>query len=653
MIAPRDESSAGKSPLRAVSRLATVSRTAAVSRLAGVTLLAVVCGACGAMSRPPAADLVLLNGAILLFDGIERQAAPAAGTAGAATVGAAANAAASPRFAEAIAITGGRIVFIGTSRQAKRHVGQATQVIDLGGRMVMPGIVDGHFHGTRRTDCEMGYAGGTVPQILDKLQACLDHPDQAALKKSNVRFSASHLFGEAIEPPGTALTRADLDRLDTTRPIMITHADGHKFWMNSRAIDNAGMSGKTPDPREGQIGRDAKRRPTGVFADFDPGDWGQAVPVTDAVRLDTARQTNADANRMGLTAVFVPGGGEEEIAAWAKLQDEGGLTLRLNVGLSAGFVRGNNDPADLGARIAALDGYKKHAGGLIEVTAVKVYCDGVMEHPAHTAAMLAPYRVNAGTVERPDWRPGPSRGPDPSCADARPGFVALDKAGWQIHVHAIGDRATRDALDNFQAAADQNGGRDRRHTITHLEAIDAADVPRFGSLGVIASMSLQWARRDAYLVTGTEGYIEQALYDRLFPAAGLRDTGAVIAGGSDYPVDPLLPFVQIETAIDHTGEAVPGVQPGALSPGEVIPDLPAAIKMHTINSAYQLHRERDFGSIEVGKHADLIVLSRNLFEIPTGQISDTRVLMTIFGGKVVHADPDAPGTSASGPGRLP
>jgi hypothetical protein len=341
---------------------------------------------------------------------------------------------------------------------------------------------------------------------------------------------------------------------------------------------------------------------------------------------------------MGITTVFVPGGAEDEIAEWAKVQDEGALTLRANLGLSASFVRGNADVAALRERVAALGKFRKYARGLIDVTSVKVYCDGVMEHPAHTGAMLEPYRINTGTRDKPVWAAGSARGEEPSCADARAGFIELDRAGWQIHVHAIGDRATRDALDNFQAARERNGARDLRHTITHLEAIDAADVPRFAGLGVIASMSLQWARRDAYLVEGTAGYIEDSLYERLFPAADLWRAGAVVAGGSDYPVDPLLPFVQIETAIDHTGEPVPGVHPGALSPGQRIPDLLAVIKMHTINSAYQLRREDDIGSIEVGKQADLIVLSQNPFRVPVERISETRVLLAMLGGAIVHRD---------------
>lgn len=576
-----------------------------------------------AVDAPPAApaDLILRNGRILVFSGLERH-----------------ERADVPRFEQALAIRDGRIVYVGTNEQAGIFAGSETAVTDLRGRMVMPGIVDGHFHGTRTPDCAMGYDGGTVAQILAKLQACLDRADQAVHKGTNVGLYASQFFGDAILPRGTPLTRDDLDRLVTTRPILVRNADGHKFWMNSRAIKNAGIDSTTPVPPGGQIGRDEIGRPNGFFADMDVGDWGDTAEVPEAQLVDLVRRTIADANRMGITSVFVPGGNQgQPIARWAKVQDEGGLTLRASLGFSADFVHETADSAELGRQIAALEKDRKYAKGLISVSSVKVYCDGVMEYPAQTAAMLKPYNVNSGGAEKPVWRPGASRGPDPACSSARQGFIELDKAGWQIHVHAIGDRATREALDNFQAARDANGARDLRHTITHLEAIDVADVARFPRLGVIASMSLQWARRDAYTVDNTVGYIDDALYERLFPAAELWRAGAIIAGGSDYPVDPLLPMVQIETAVDHTGETIPGVFPGALSPQETVDDLLAVIKMHTINAAYQLHMDQDTGSIEVGKYADLVVLDQNLFEVPTERISDTTVVQTILGGKVVYS----------------
>ena len=590
------------------------------STLAVALLTAVVASADDARTAAPA-DSILRNGRILVFSGLERHERAEAA-----------------KFEQALAIRDGRIVYIGTNEQAESFAGPKTEVTDLRGRMVMPGIVDGHFHGTRTPDCAMGYEGGTIPQILAKLQACLDRPDQAVHKGTNIGLYASQFFGDAILPQGTSLTRDDLDRLDTTRPIHLRNADGHKFWLNSRAIENAGIDAKTPVPLGGQIGRDANGRPNGFFADMDVGDWGEIAEVPESQRVDLVRRTIADANRMGLTSVFVPGGNQgQQIARWAKVQDEGGLTLRANLGLSADFVHETTDLAELKKLIAALDDDRKYAKGLISVTSVKVYCDGVMEYPAQTAAMLKPYNVNSDGADKPVWRPGTSRGPEPACSNARKGFIELDKAGWQIHVHAIGDRATREALDNFQAAHDANGARDLRHTITHLEAIDAADIARFPGLGVIASMSLQWARRDAYTVDNTVGYIDDALYQRLFPAAELWRAGAIVAGGSDYPVDPLLPMVQIETALDHTGEAIPGVLPGVLSPQETVDDLLAVIKMHTINAAYQLHVDRDTGSIEVGKYADLIVLNQNLFEVPTERISDTTVMQTILGGKVVYS----------------
>jgi predicted amidohydrolase YtcJ len=349
--------------------------------LAAVTLGTIFLSGGIAEAETPAADLVLRNGSILVFDTIEQQKTGTASTDAdaRATDAGRSSAPASPQFAQALAVTDGLIAFTGSNREAEGYVGAATRVIDLGGRMVMPGIVDGHFHGTRPTDCEMGYAGGTVPQILAKLQACLDQPAQAALKNTNIRFDASHLFGEAIEPAGTALTRADLDRLVTTRPIVIEHADGHKFWANSKAIDNAGVDENTPDPPEGAIARDAAGKPTGVFSDFDLGDWGEVAPVTEAMQLETVRRTAADANRMGLTSIFVADKGEEEVAAWARLQDEDALTVRVSLALSAGFARGQSDVDELRKRIAALEPFRRYAKGLIDVRAVKIYCDGVME----------------------------------------------------------------------------------------------------------------------------------------------------------------------------------------------------------------------------------------------------------------------------------
>jgi hypothetical protein len=203
----------------------------------------------------------------------------------------------------------------------------------------------------------MAYEGGTVSQVLARLQACLDRADQKPLEGTNTRFAAAYFFGDALEPAGAALGRQDLDQLRTTRPVLVRNADGHKFWMNSRAIANAGLDERTPDPPDGTIGRDAARRPNGFFADYDAGDWGIRKPVTAEARLERVQRTMADAHRAGVTAVLLPGGGQDEIADWVRLQDEGGLDLRVSVGLSASFVLETRDPAELAKRVEALGAY--------------------------------------------------------------------------------------------------------------------------------------------------------------------------------------------------------------------------------------------------------------------------------------------------------
>jgi predicted amidohydrolase YtcJ len=255
--------------------------------------------------------------------------------------------------------------------------------------------------------------------------------------------------------------------------------------------------------------------------------------------------------------------------------------------------------------------------------------------------MLEPYRVNVGTPENPQWVPGTRRGEDPSCEDAKLGFTKLDAAKWNIHVHAIGDRATRVTLDNYELAKKQNRRWDRRHTITHLQFVDERDIPRFGKLGVVSSMSLQWSRRDAWSVQGIEGHVAPHVMDRMYPANSLRKGGSVIAYGSDWPVTDLMPWAGIESGVTRTGEpdAAKAVYPGMLPPASERLSLIDSVKASTIGVAYQMHRDDVSGSIERGNLADLIVVDQNIFKVPIWDVSETKVLMTMVGGKVVYSDP--------------
>jgi predicted amidohydrolase YtcJ len=231
--------------------------------------------------------------------------------------------------------------------------------------------------------------------------------------------------------------------------------------------------------------------------------------------------------------------------------------------------------------------------------------------------------------------PGPSRGPtyfEQPVLDRA--VAALDAAGWQVHVHAIGDRATRSALDAFEHARDRNGVSGLRHTIAHMEVVDPADVPRLGALGVLANLQLQWAQRDPYTVDHLARYLGADRWNDLYPAAALQAAGARLCGGSDWPVDPLRPFAQLETAVTRTSAGRHG-QEEPLFPAQAI-TLRAALEMHTSASALQLHQEALTGRIAPGLAADLIVLDRDLLAIPVGEIAETAVELTMIGGRIVH-----------------
>jgi predicted amidohydrolase YtcJ len=580
------------------------------------------------------ADTVFVNGAVLLYGKHER-------------------------WARAVAVDDGRIAYVGTNREARKRVGRRTRVVDLQGKMLMPGMVDGHAHGSGFVACSMGFAGGTIESVLGKLKACLLREDQAGLLNSNVRLTASSIYIQSLLPPGTRLTRDVLDRLSaspaadefgtgTTRPIVVRDSGGHEFSTNSQAILNAGITASTPDPPDGFIGRDASGTPNGLFADFS-ANWGPSPPApADSVYLSRVQNVE-EATRKGITSYLRPGGSVADLELWKRMADEGKLTIRINQALSAGELRGQADPAAIRAFVdgidaarAAYDGYASAASpGELLVDTVKIFCDGVAEFPSQTAAMLKPYNVNVGTPEAPVWAPGASRGEDPSCEDATPGFVALDRARWSIHIHSLGNRSTRVALDNFAAARRANRWWDARHTITHLEFVHPVDMLRFGRLGVVANMTMNWAGRDAYTVDSVEGYLDPSVMRTIYAARSLQRGGAVLAGGSDWPVTPLVPWRQIEMAIAREyAPAEPGVEyEGKLNPSEALSRLDA-LKMHTQGAAHQLHL--DAGAIARGRLADLIVLDRNVMQIPQTDIEGTSVLMTMLGGEVVWQDPASP-----------
>lgn len=570
------------------------------------------------------------------------------------------------KFSEAIAVRDGIISHIGSEADALKQVGDSTKVYDLGGRLLMPGLGDGHMHGARKVDCDLDYEGGTLDTILGKIKACLESPEQAQYLNSNITLNVSNFMGEGMIPEDARLDRHVLDRLSakvgedafgtgTTRPIAVSHMDSHKAYTNSKAIENAGITADT-DPGGGFIGIGADGLPNGQFADFF-GNWGDAAPRDPDGSYKLLAENIAYANSLGITQAMRPGGGRGDAERIVRLADEGKLTMHLSQALSASNVRGDADQASVAAKVESMnavrsefDGYASpKSPGELKIDTVKIFCDGVPEYPGQTAAMLKPYKKNVGTAENPVWVEGDNRGEEPSCEDSKPGFSALDASKWNIHIHSLGDRSTRVSLDNFAEVNAANPDWDRRHTITHLQFVDPAEIPRFEQLGVIASMSLQWAQRDAWSTHGIEGYVDPELLPRLYPARELLDNGAVIAAGSDWPVTNLMPWRQIQTAVTRTGPANPAraIYPGALAPDEAI-SLVEAVRAGTWGVAYQLHQEDVTGTLEVGKLADLIVTDQNIFEVDIDRVADTRVFLTMLKGTPVYEAQDSPLEAVTG-----
>ena len=308
----------------------------------------------------------------------------------------------------------------------------------------------------------------------------------------------------------------------------------------------------------------------------------------------------------------------ENLDAYAALDKSGELTVRVLASLYVDTDRGL-------AEVQRLAGLRRqYAGSRLKATAAKIFADGVME--PHTAALLEPY------TDRPGDRGTPLLEPEAFDALAR----ALDLAGFQIHVHAIGDRAVRMALDAFEAAGRANGFRDLRHHIAHLELIDPADIPRFARLGAAANFQALWAYADTYITELTLPILGPRRSRWLYPIGSVARTGARIVGGSDWSVSSMNPLLAIQVALTRRG---PDDPPGEAWIPEERVDLATMLRAYTVNGAWLSHDERTRGSLEAGQAADLIVLDRDLFRIPPSEIGRAKVLLTLLDGREVFRDP--------------
>lgn len=546
---------------------------------------------------------------------------------------------------QAIAIRTGRIVYIGTDRGVQPFVGQRTEVIDLHGKMVMPGLVDAHNHaiagGLQLLECNLNYAPLTIAQFQQNIQACLD---MTQAKEPDGYLTVVNWDRSAMRPSGTEVTKADLDALKTRRPIIVQTTDGHSTLGNSRALALAKITRDSPDPHAGRIDRDASGEPSGIFEDTAEGLIRQPVPAPSAAEIAQAAQAALGAFReQGETAFMMQIATKADIEAWSTLRKQGRLTARAYMAPDVG-QDATADPDLAVRRILELKrafdtGPIGPPANLWVRNSGEIFQDGILNWPAQTASLLQPYLVNKGSKQKPVWVPGPSRGPDPYIP--LPQFeallLALANAGIEPEVHAIGDRAVRHTLDAYAYVRQHLNGRDVRLEIAHAEMVDPADIPRFKQLNVIPDMAFQWAEPVFYSIDAAQDYLGLERFNRMEPEGLLYQAGVPIAQGSDWPVDPLSNWFDMKVLVTREGN-LGGKYAGPLGtvPGVRVKQ---AIRAFTINGAYALHGERYFGSLENGKLADLIVINQNLLQIPARRIAETKVLLTMLGGKIVFRDP--------------
>lgn len=561
-----------------------------VSALA-VSMLA---GAAPARAAEPA-DLVLRNGRIYTVD---------------------------PRRSvhSAFAVHGDTIVAVGGDADMVAVTGPATRTIDLGGRFVLPGLIDGHMHpifgAMNAAKCSLAGVPATIAAITPVVRKCLAERPGGADDWLEVVM---------LENYGFSATATDLDAIEAKQPLLLSGSDGHTLWTNSRGLALAGVTANTPGPPGGVIGRDGSGRPSGMFADNAAELVQKQVPPLSVEEM--ARLTQMALGQLaarGITALTDASVSPAEAAVWQELYRSGRLKHRVRTAL---FVDNPDDVDD--AAVARLV-ERARAGTLdplrLRADEVKVFADGVIEYPVQTAAMLAPY------LDR-DGQATDNLGKlyfEPRRFDAL--VTKLDRAGLTVHIHAIGDRAVRTSLDAFAAARAVNGPKGPAHQIAHIQFADPADYPRFAALGVIANMQLEWAKRDATNIGPIEPYLGSARFLLQYPARSLRDAGARISGGSDWPVSSYDPFRAMAHGVTRT-ERDSSYGPLNAAEGLTVADMIAA---YTINAAAAMGLEASIGSLEIGKKADFIILDRDLFAVPPETLADTQVLATYIDGAPVH-----------------
>jgi predicted amidohydrolase YtcJ len=552
---------------------------------------------------------------------------------------------------QALAIRAGKIIYVGSNDGVKPLIGKHTKVNDLHGRMIMPGLVDGHMHplggGLQLLSCNLNYEPLTIAQFQSRIQACLDSTKN---EEPDAWLEVVNWFQQSMLPSGVEVSRETLDVLKTRRPVMVESSFGHSTLANTRALEQGHITAKTPDPVDGKIWHDAAGNPTGLLEESAQDLVADLLPKpSDADNVAAATVALGALRKQGVTTFLDASASPASIAAFATLQREGKLTARAHFAPVIDPTDGSQPEKAIASIKLLARQYDQGpiiAQPTITVRNVKLFMDGVITAPAFTGTMLAPYFTNRGTAEKPDWAPGNIKGPDAyfSPAVLNPLLLELARAGFEPHFHADGDGAVRATLDGIEAMRAQFSGKDIRAAIAHDEIVDPADFGRYAKLDTIPVLSFQWEKPAPDTIDGAKDYLGPARFRVIEPGGFLYNAGARIAYGSDWPVDPLNEWFGLKVGVTRTN--APGA--GAKYAGKLGEDpgltQQTVVRAITINAAYELHQDAETGSLEVGKLADLIVLDRNLFKIQPEEIADIKVLLTVVGGKTVYQSGSFPVT---------
>jgi predicted amidohydrolase YtcJ len=518
------------------------------------------------------------------------------------------------KWAEAVAIRNGKIVFVGTDQQIQTYRGPSTQAIDAGGHLVLPGFTDAHVHfigGSTAIQTVALDSAETVAEIQKRVKAFASaHPDKKVITGYGWMYP---VFGKAALP-----NKKILDEVVPDRPVVLSAYDHHTTWANSKALEMADINKATPNPLNGTIVRDpATGEATGALKESAGGLVERLVPRPSHTELLGAlREGLREANRQGIVRVHSAGGDGEQVELFDELRRNGQLTIRFYMALFAPV------PQITPAFLEKADALRRtHNDDWISGGAIKFYTDGVIE--SHTAAMLAPYSDDPKLSGQLNWPPD-------KFIEA---VAQMDKLGYQIFTHSIGDRGIRLSLDAYERAQKVNGTKDARYRVEHIEDPDPADIPRFGSLGVIASMQPLHAYPNADVLDVWARNVGPQRAQHAWPWHSIAAFGGRLAFGSDWPVVTINPWQGIQNLL--TRQTTEGNPAGGWFPQECI-TLEQAIAGYTIGAAYAGKRDKTEGSLEVGKLGDLIVVSQNLFDVPAREVGKTEVLYTVVGGKVVH-----------------